>query len=130
MPFKKFAPLLYIILFALAAFALHKLAFHFGYPALEESFYHSLQGVYGFFTICSMIILLILIIVRGKSVDNVGYTFLLLTCIKMAAAYAFLHPVITAGGPNMATEKLNFFIVFAGFLALETVLTIKILNKP
>jgi len=47
----------------------------------------------------------------------------------MGVAYAYLYPVLQSAGETMPLEKTNFFIVFAVFLTLETVLTIRLLNK-
>jgi ABC-type transport system involved in cytochrome c biogenesis permease subunit len=128
MGFRKFLPIAYAAACAIAAFAVHKSALHFGFPGLEDTFYYPIATVYGFFLACSVAILAILIFIRHKSIDNVGYTFLFLTCAKMGVAYAFLHRAISENGPRIADEKINFFIVFAIFLTIETVLTIRILG--
>jgi TM2 domain-containing membrane protein YozV len=46
----------------------------------------------------------------------------------MGVAYAFLRPILASGGKNLATEKMQFLIVFIIFLAIETIVTIRILN--
>lgn len=130
MNFKKYRPVFEILGLSILAYVLHKVVFHLlqGNPKFGN-FYYPLEIVYGFFLLCSLIILLILIQVRAKNIDNVGYTFLLLTSIKMGISYAFLKPVLNSGMPHIAIEKINFFIVFALFLAIETVVTIRILNN-
>jgi hypothetical protein len=85
--------------------------------------------VYGFFFVCSVVILFILIKVKDKNIDNVGYTFLLVTFIKMGISYAVLSPILHSGNPNIQIEKLNFFVIFALFLTIETIVTARILNK-
>jgi hypothetical protein len=47
----------------------------------------------------------------------------------MAIAYAFLTPILNTEVQNGTFEKSNFFVVFALFLAIETMVTIRILNN-
>lgn len=127
---KDFSPVLLIVFFAaIAAFA-HKILFlALGKEHLSEAFYHPIYSTYAFFAACSAVIVSILIVVRRKSIDNVGQVFLLLTCVKMGIAYWFLYPALQQRQEIAGFEKINFFIVFALFLTLETVLTIRVLNK-
>ena len=129
MTLKNYQPLLNLLLVSIAVFGLHE-AFFFILGVKEiPGFQLLLFRVYAFFTLCSAIIIFILIKVKQKSIDHVGSSFLLLTCLKMGGAYVFLkqisHPEATYAG----MERANFFIVFAIFLAIETLLTIKLLNK-
>lgn len=127
---KNFVPLLYVAMFTSVAFALHTAIFHvFGLQEIEDNFYHPMYKVYGFFWLCSTVILSLLIVIREKSIDNVGQMFLLLTCAKLGVAFAMLYPVLEAARPNMVFERTNIFIIFAVFLTVETVVTIRILNK-
>ena len=130
MNINKYRSILEILIVSLLAYAGHKLLFYFnsGNPKLQN-FHTSLESVYGFFTLCSVTILFILIQVKSRKAENIGFTFLLLTCAKMGIAYAFLRPILHSGNSSIATEKINFFLVFAIFLTIETVVTIRILNK-
>lgn len=132
MNLKKYKPLLELISIALALYLLHKLFFYFNNSNTNfQNFHSSLEHIYGFFFICSTIILFILVQVKAKSQENVGFVFLILTCIKMGFAYNVLTPILHSGNLNVAVEKMNFFIIFALFLTTETLLTIRILNnKP
>jgi hypothetical protein len=47
----------------------------------------------------------------------------------MVGAYAVLYPILHLPGAEAKIEKIDFFIVFALFLAIETVVTIRILNN-
>jgi hypothetical protein len=47
----------------------------------------------------------------------------------MAIAYIVLLPILNADTKSVAIEKINFFIVFALFLAIETIITIRIVNN-
>lgn len=127
---KKFSLILVALIVALGAWLVHELLLHLtGNAIAAADFYHPLKSVYVFFYVCSAVILAVLIVVRQKNIDAVGQVFLLLTCIKMGVAYAYLYPVLQSGSETMPLEKTNFFIVFAIFLTLETVLTIRLLNK-
>ena len=129
MNLKKYQPLLEVLLVSVAAFLLHQLFFWCCRNDQTSELYYSLLELYGFFLGCSLCIVFLLILVKSKSIDNVGYTFLLLTCIKMAIAYVFLTPILNIEAQNSTFEKSNFFIVFALFLAIETMVTIRILNN-
>ena len=83
----------------------------------------------GFFFICSLLIILILIEVNAKNIDTVGFTFLLVTFIKMALSYVILSPILNSGNANVKAEKIDFFIIFALFLTIETIVTVRILNN-
>ena len=130
MKLKQYQPLLSAIIIAAIAFGLHKLYFAlFKAPGIEHDFVYSIQKLYLFFLVCSLSILLLLIRVRAKNINNVGYTYLLVTVIKMGIAYFFLRPIMNSNHWCAPTEKINFFIIFLLFLTIETVLTIRILNK-
>lgn len=130
MKLKHYQPLLLAVVIAAIALLLHKCYFVLFKPAeMESHFIYSLYELYLFFSVCSISILLLLIKVRINNINNVGYTYLLVTSIKMGIAYFFLRPILNSGNPYMATEKINFFIIFLLFLTIETVITIRILNK-
>lgn len=130
MNLKKYQPILEVISLSIIVYLLHKLFFFLnGKNPKFQDFYYPIETIYGFFLSCSVIILFILIKVKAKDIDNVGHTFLLITCIKMAISYAVLSPILHSSGSNVEIEKMNFFIVFAVFLAIETIITIRILNN-
>jgi hypothetical protein len=130
MDFKKYKPIFTVFSISIAAFVAHKIAFYlFADQYLETSFSYSLLLLYVGFCISSVLLLLILIIINQTNIDNVGYTFLLLTSIKAAVAYFFSQPILNSTLPTAGLEKTNFFIVFMLFLAIETIVTIGILNN-
>ncbi len=130
MDIKKYRPFLEVLLVSIIAYGIHKLVFYWNANSPKcIGYYYSIEMLYAFFTTCSLIIVLILMSVRAKSIDYVGYTFLLVTSVKMVISYLFLLPVLNARNENSASEKINFFIVFALFLTIETAVTIRILNN-
>lgn len=130
MNLKKLQPILEVLILSSVVYLIHKLVFFLNNdnPKLQ-GFNFSIETIYEFFFICSVIIVFILIIVKEKNIDNVGYTFLLVTCVKMAVSYAVLSPILQSRNTNVSIEKLNFFLVFALFLTIETIVTARILNN-
>ena len=130
MNFKKYQPILEILSLSVVVYLVHKFFFFLNDNNPKfQNFYFPIETVYGFFLLCSVIILFILIKVKAKNIDNVGYTFLLVTFIKMAISYTVLSPILHSGNPNVGIEKLNFFVIFALFLTIETIVTARILNN-
>ncbi len=130
MNLKQYKPLLHLLIIAIVLYILHKLFFYLNSDNSSfQNFHTAIETIYGFFLICSAIILFLLIKVKAKSQENVGFVFLILTSIKMGIAYTMLSPILHSGNANVAIEKINFFIIFLSFLTIETVLTIRILNN-
>jgi hypothetical protein len=130
MSLKKYQPIIEILVLSISVYLAHKLFFFLNDNNTKfQNFHFPIEVVYGFFFLCSVLILLILIKVKAKNIDNVGYTFLLVTCIKMAVSYAVLYPILHSGNLNIGVEKLNFFIIFALFLSIETIVTIRMLSN-
>lgn len=127
---KKHQPILEVVAVSIVGYFVHKLFFYIerNNPSFQN-FQCSIEIIYGFFLVCSISIVFILIQIKARSIDNVGYIFLLLTCIKMGISYAFISPILDSDAQNLAVEKMNFFIVFALFLAIETTVTIRMLNN-
>lgn len=93
---------------------------HWNYP---------LVNLYSMFFVFSLVIMSLLLFVRKKNLDYVGYTYLIVTSIKMTIAYFLLRPILAITSNDISSEKINFFIVFICFLIIETLLTIRILNN-
>lgn len=130
MNLKKYQPILEVFVISVLAFLAHKLFLFWNENNPKfHNFYFPIEVIYIFFLLCSTVIIFILIKVREKSIDNVGYTFLLITFIKMGISYAVLYPILHSGNINANTEKINFFFVFSLFLTIETIVTIRILNN-
>jgi hypothetical protein len=130
MKLKKFQPLLEVFIASFLIFGFHKAFFYFNEKNPNyQNFRFSLETIYSFFMICSLLIIFILILVKEKSIDNVGNAFLLITCLKIGISFVLLNPILNSGNPNIGFEKMNFFVIFALFLIIETIVTIRILNN-
>lgn len=126
----KYKPIFEASVLALFAFLTHELYNYFFSNALINStFRYSTPFLYLFYYSCSIVILLILIKMKEKNIDSVGQTFLLVTSIKMALGYVLLHPILQNTSKLITPEKANFFLIFAVFLTIETLVTIRMLNK-
>ena len=86
MNFKKYRPIFETAIFALLAFLLHTLFFTFFSKNGYGFKHYSLLQLYSFFLVCSLVIIVVLIRIKQKNIDNVGHTFMLLTCIKIVLA--------------------------------------------
>lgn len=95
--------------------------------AAQENFYFSITFLYVLFFIFSKTILFIVKRVSEKSFDNTGMVFMLATFIKTGIVYFIVKPIIDS--QNNQIEKLNVFFIFICFLLIETVITMRILNK-
>ena len=127
---KEYQPILEILLASFSTFLVHKLVFFFlDYYTIESTFQYSLFQVYLFFLFCSVCIVFILIQVKKRDLDNVGNGFLLLTLIKIGIAFLFANPIVSSTSKFKDIERMDFFIVFAVFLTIETMATIGILNN-
>ncbi len=130
MKLSMFKPLLLVVVFSILFFCIqyYSLVYLIGESNLN-TFRFSIVEIYSFFTICSLLIVTILIFVRKKNLDIVGYFYLILTMVKMAIAYFFLHQINQNPSIFLTYEKKSFFISFILFLAIETLITIRLLNK-
>ncbi|CAM3629264.1 hypothetical protein FSS13T_11520 [Flavobacterium saliperosum S13] len=100
-------------------------------PELLQSyndFRYSLESLYLVFFAFTIVILAILLKVKDKNLDYVGMTFLLITSVKMGLSFFIGRGIVSGTNPNLV-EKINFFVIFILFLAIETVITIRLLNK-
>ena len=130
MNLEKFKSIFIILIAGLIGFGIHKLAFHFLLPkTYEAAFIYPLSLLYLFFFFFSSLMILILYKVKQNNINSVGYTFLLITTLKMVIAYVFLRPILAVNLPKTPSEKMSFFVIFIYFLTIETIVTIRILNN-
>lgn len=125
----KFRPLLETVVFSGIVFIAHVLLLQFLWKDRTVLWQHSIFTIYAYFFVCAVATVFALIRIKQKNIDSVGNTFMLLTCIKTVLAYALLHPILNAKYADVGFEKGNFFAVFAFFLAIETIVSVRMLQK-
>jgi hypothetical protein len=128
MNLKKLKPLFSLIVLATIAYLLHKIIFYF-LKVNDDTFLYSLETLYILFLGLSTLVFIVLLKVKERSFDNVGMSFLLATSVKMVFCYLILRPILQASNHNNTIEKRNFLVMFILFLAIETIVTIRILNE-
>lgn len=128
MNLKNYKPLLNLLLSAGIAYLIHKIIFYL-LEIKEATFLYSIEMLYLLFLGMSTVIFIILLKVKQRNFDNVGMSFLLSTSVKMIFCYLILKPILRLNTHDNSLEKFNFFGIFVLFLTIETVLTIRILNK-
>jgi hypothetical protein len=117
-----------IFFFTLSLYAINRLVFLL--PSLkqaEEKFHYPIALLFLLFFVFSNLILFLVKKVSEKSFDNTGMVFMMATFVKTGVVYFIIKPIISL--PNNQIEKTNCLIVFMCFLAIETIITIGILNK-
>jgi len=125
-----YKPIFISLIVSLVALAIHKLAVVLFFPkAFEISLIYSIPVLYSLFYLFTAIILFVLIEIKKRSIDNVGFTFMFLTSIKMGIAYFLMQPILNSDTIFAFSEKINFFVIFILFLIIETLVTIRILNN-
>ncbi len=117
-----------IVLAAILFFINRLILEHHNFKASFELFQVSLAFIYFIFTVFSILILITLIIVNHKNKDVVGMTFMLITTFKTILYYVIFSKIITSDNSN-TVERINFFVVFILFLVIETLITMRLLNK-
>lgn len=130
MDLKKYQPIIETISISVMVYLLHKAFFWLNASNPKfQNFHFTLETTYGFFLICAIIIVAVMIKIKDKNIDNVGFGFIWGTFIKMGFSYGFLKLIMQSNHLNVRIEKINFFIIFILFLTIETIITIRILNK-
>jgi hypothetical protein len=127
---EKFKQLFLVLLLGIIGYVFQKtVCFLLVQKSFTSAYVYSIELLYLFFFFFSCSMILVLVRIKQNNINNVGYTFLLLTSIKMALAYLFLRPILSSDLPKTPSEKINFFAVFIYFLIIETLVTIRILNN-
>lgn len=130
MDWKKYASLYYLFLIALPTALLNFLILKFLFPAaIYASFHYSVFTLYLLFALASAVILLVLIKIKEKNQEQIGYVFLVVTSVKLVLCYLLLLPVLNKAVIESNSEKINFFMIFILFLAIEVFFTSKLLNN-
>jgi hypothetical protein len=130
MDLKKYKPILEVVILAVPLYIGHRIVFSISDLGIKTgTFQYSLEQLYAFFLIASVLILFVLVKIKEKNLDNVGNVFMLLTCVKMALSYLVLRPILLNVNQNQHFEKINFFAIFMLFLAIETIIAVRLLNN-
>ena len=119
---------LYLIPLLILSCVVQQFVFYF-FKIKTESFYYSPEILYVLFSTASIIVILIVLKIKEKNFDSVGMAFLVITSVKMVFSYVILRPILSKTMAPNGIEKTNFFVMFVVFLAIETVVTIRILNE-
>jgi hypothetical protein len=93
----------------------------------QENFYFSITYLYVLFFIFSKTILFIVKKVSEASFDNTGMVFMIAAFVKTGVVYFIIKPILDSKDNQI--EKLNVFFIFICFLLIETIITVRILNK-
>lgn len=126
---RQYKPLLGTLLAALVFYIVNKSLFFIpDFSVYYETYHYSLETLFLFFVGCSLLIVFLLTKIHKLMPDNTGYAFLAATTVKMGFCFFMLRPILSAA-ENARFEKANFFALFILFLAIETIVTIRLLNK-
>lgn len=117
-----------IFFFSFSLYAINRLVFLLpGLKQAEEKFHFPIFHLFLLFFVFLNLILFLVKKVSEKSFDNTGMVFMIATFVKTGTIYFIIKPILNI--PNNQIEKTNCLIVFMGFLVIETIITIGILNK-
>lgn len=128
MNLKNYASIFYFLLFSVTLYIVHKLLFYvLGTTVDSSQFYYNLEFLYAFFAGMGLLIILSLKMVLKSSPDFVGMAFLVATNINLLFSYIMVRPILAKTVGDVKIEKINFFMIFILFLAMEIVMTAKML---
>ena len=122
--------LLSLLFLVVLSYGMHLLLYR--YTSLGDTakdFAFTLNQLYLFFGISAFILVGILAFLPPRFIDNLGFVFIWLTLVKMGITYWVFHSIIGNSPGNEPTEKMQVFLVFAWFLAIETIFSTRILNN-
>lgn len=117
--------ILLLVILSLIGFVLNKAILYLIFP--KENYCFSLPTYFITFTIIAALLVTILFFIGKRELMYVGYSFLWFTVLQMTICGILVKTILLS---ISKTERINFFIMCLYFLAIETFLSIKILNKP
>lgn len=128
MEVKSYKPILNLFPIALLLYLLHKgLLYWLGIDT--ATFHYSLELLYLFFLSSSLILLFILIRVKAKNADQFGMAFIWITGVKILLCGLMIIPFLPRSAEHKSLERINFFMIFILFLAIETIMSVRIINN-
>lgn len=118
-----------LIVLSLVLFFCNKLLLEYtNFSSFYKQYQFSLEFIYSILSLFSITILIIMLFVNQKNKDIVGMTFMLSTTFKTIICFVIFSAIINSSNQNKI-ERINFFVVFILFLTIETLITIRLLNK-
>jgi hypothetical protein len=117
--------ILLLVILSLIGFVLNKAILYLIFP--KENYCFSLPTYFITFTIIAALLVTILFFIGKRELMYVGYSFLWFTVLQMTICGILVKTILLS---ISKTERINFFIICLYYLAIETFLSIKILNKP
>jgi hypothetical protein len=130
MSFKKYSPILLVIIGTIILFAIHKFAV--GYLDLTAEFSNfnfSLEHLYLCFGIASLAIVSVLLVIKKRNFDQIGMSFMALITVKLIVFFTVFKPIISKDNTESGIERTNFIILFMVFLLWETFVSAQILKS-
>ena len=116
-----------LVLFTLILFVIHDLTIHNFFDAFDFYFDTWKIYVFHFLTVLGVIYLLYK---RSKTKPkSVFYVFIALSMVKMLAALIFLSPLFFNKEVDALAPVFGFFIPYFLFLAIESLIALRILNS-
>ncbi len=88
---------------------------------------YSLSGLYLFEGIASLIMLIIILVANTVMPKNIGFIFLGLLTLKMAASFLYVNKGLNKTPENFL--EYNFLAVFFAFLVYDVFITYKVINQ-
>lgn len=118
-----------LLVITLPIFIVHFLLFkHTSLSEYQNEFYYSIPFLYLTFFIFTKICLFIIVRVSQKNFDSTGMTFMLVSTLQTILAFLIAKPILNSN-TSSSIEKANYFFIFILFLTIETIISIRILNK-
>lgn len=93
--------------------------------SLTNSF---IRESYLFLIVLNIFSFLLLMAVKNKKEEYVGYTFLGLVLVKMVVSFIYLYPTIISQTPNKENFILVFFALYFAYLIFETVVVVNLVK--
>ncbi|WP_270088232.1 hypothetical protein [Sphingobacterium sp. SYP-B4668] len=88
---------------------------------------YSLSGLYLFEGIASSVMLIIILVANTVMPKNIGFIFLGLLTLKMAASFLYVNKGLNKMPENFL--EYNFLAVFFAFLVYDVFITYKVINQ-
>lgn len=119
-----------VIVGIILLFAIHKFAISYLHLTAAFSHFHfSLEHLYLYFGIASLVIVSVLLIIKKRNFDQIGMSFMALITVKLIVFYLIFKPIIAKDHTEAGIERTNFIILFMVFLLWETFVSAQILKS-